>query len=95
MTVQEYEELERGDIVYYARIMPQLGYYEVHTLVIITHLEEYCTGTESESKQTFIFNPKNACMYLFKERDDAVNALKEFKIKYKDVRIICDRKDDN
>lgn len=94
MTVQEYEELERGDIVYYARIMPQLGYYEVHTLVIITHLDEYCTGTESESKQTFIFNPKNACMYLFKELNDAKKALKGFKEQYKDVRIIADRKDD-
>lgn len=94
MTIQEYDELERGDKVYYTRIMPQLGYYEIHNLHIVTHDDEYCTGAESESKQTFIFNKNNACMYLFLQRDEALQALKDFKTKYKDVRIITDRKDD-
>ena len=48
------DDLHKGDKVYYARIMPNLGLYEVCELKIRTVEDDYYVGLENKTS-TFIF----------------------------------------
>lgn len=91
MTQNEYEELERGDKVYFARVLPPLGYYEIHEVVMINKNDEYCTATEQKTKQTFLFMLKDVTERLYIDRSEALKYLKEQKVKNKDVVVYTDK----
>lgn len=90
----DFDGLEKGDIVYFARIMPKLGYYEVLELKINTKKEDYCTGTDSKTtKQMFLFSKEYAENTLFTDRKHAVEYLKQKKVENKDVKVIVGEKE--
>ena len=87
----KFEELERGDKVLFARVLPNIGYYEIIELKIITvdKDKQYCSGAaQDKTKHMYLFNSKkHAETVLFKSRKLALEYLKEMKEKYKDVKI--------
>lgn len=84
------EELERGDAIIYARVMPHIGYYELLDLKVVTVGNDYVTGCDSRTKQSYIFLKKNIDKVLFHNRGMALDYLEQQKQKYKNVKVACE-----
>ena len=65
--------LTKGDIVYYARIMPNLGIFDVYELKIRTVADTYFVGTDKRDKKVFLFPYSAINKYVFLNRKDAVD----------------------
>ena len=61
-----------GDIVYYARIMPTLGIYDVCELKIRTVTDTYFVGTDKRDKRAYLFSYNALGKCIFSNRKDAV-----------------------
>ena len=61
-----------GDIVYYARIMPTLGIYDVCELKIRTVADTYFVGTDKRDKRAYLFSYNTVGKCIFSNRKDAV-----------------------
>ena len=66
-------KLKKGDIVYYARIMPNLGIFDVYELKIRTIEDTYFVGTDKRDKRAFLLPYSAIGEYVFIERKDAVD----------------------
>ena len=62
-----------GDIVYYARIMPTLGIYDVCELKIRTVSDTYFVGTDKRDKRAYLFSYNAVGKCIFSNRKDAVD----------------------
>ena len=62
-----------GDIVYYARIMPTLGIYDVCELKIRTVTNTYFVGTDKRDKRAYLFSYNAVGKCIFSNRKDAVH----------------------
>lgn len=80
-------DLHKGDKVYYARIMPNLGLYEVCELKIRTVEDDYYVGLEEKTKRAHLFSYKSFDKgTVFKDRKECLAKVKEAeKHKKKDV----------
>ena len=61
-----------GDIVYYARIMPTLGIYDVCELKIRTVTDTYFVGMDKRDKRAYLFSYNTVGKCIFSNRKDAV-----------------------
>ena len=93
MTLTEYEDIQKGDSLYFARVMPSFGYYEIHDVVVVTKYDDHCSVCELKTKQSFIFNLKSLREQLFVDKEEASAYLKEMKKKNKDVKVYSKTKD--
>ena len=93
MTKLEYEDLQKGDAVYLARIMPKFGYYEIHDVVIVTKCRDYCVACETKTKQSFLLFKNDIADRLHINRDDALTYLREEEKKNKDVKVYSKTKE--
>jgi len=82
-----YEDLRKGDTVIFARVLPKIGYYELLDLHIVSINESYCTGADTKTKQTFLFDRKYAETVLFTNRNKAIDYLKMKKRENKDIKV--------
>lgn len=48
-------KLKRGDIVFYARILPYVNVYEVCELIIRSIQETYFVGVDKRDKRAYLF----------------------------------------
>lgn len=62
-----------GDIVYYARIMPTLGIYDVCELKIRTVTDTYFVGTDKRDKRAYLFSYNAVGKCIFSNRKEAVH----------------------
>ena len=62
-----------GDIVYYARIMPTLGIYDVCELKIRTVTDTYFVGMDKRDKRAYLFSYNTVGKCIFSNRKDAVD----------------------
>ena len=62
-----------GDIVYYARIMPTLGTYDVCELKIRTVTDAYFVGMDKRDKRAYLFSYNAVGKCIFSNRKDAVH----------------------
>lgn len=69
--------MNKRDTVYYARIFPNVGMYELDELKIRTVTDEYFVGIEKRSKQAFLFQYSDIGKIIFTNRQDALNKVKE------------------
>lgn len=83
MSDLDYEKLKRGDIVHYVRVLYSADCYDLLELKVVNVYSEYCSATESKSKQTFIFNRSKAEELLYIDRKKALHDLKELQKKGK------------
>ena len=66
-------ELKKGDIVYYSRIMPNLGIFDVYELKIRTIEDTYFVGNDKRDKRAFLLPYSAIGEYVFIDRKDAVD----------------------
>ena len=69
--------IHKRDTVYYARIHPSLGIYDLDELVIRTVAEEFFVGIEKKEKRAFLFPYSSINKTVFVKRQDALNKIKE------------------
>ena len=65
-------QLTKGDIIYYARIMPNLGIFDVYEIKIRTVADTYFVGTDKRDKKAFLLPYSAIGEYVFMSRKDAV-----------------------
>ena len=69
--------LSIGQIVYYARIIPTVGMYEILELKLRTVTDEYFVGTEKREKHAYLFGYSTLGRCIFKDRQEALKVVKE------------------
>lgn len=64
--------LKKKDIVYFARIIPKLGIYDVCELIVRTVADTWFVGLDKHDKHAFLLN--NSCIgkTVFLNRGDAL-----------------------
>ena len=65
--------LNKGDILYFSRIIPKTGIYDVCELYICTVEETYFVGIDKKDKQAHIFGYDRINEDIFDNRKDALN----------------------
>lgn len=65
--------LNKGDILYFSRIIPKTGIYDVCELYIRTVEETYFVGIDKKDKQAHIFGYNRINEDIFDNRKDALN----------------------
>ena len=73
------EDLHKKDKLWFARIIPNIDYYGLlEVSVVSVNIEEkYCVVTEKKSKQSFLLNKNEAEQLLFKDKKYALKYLSE------------------
>lgn len=69
--------INKGQIVYYARILPTVDIFEILELKIRTVEEDYFVGTDNNTQQAFLFSNKAINKTIFFERKDALKIVKK------------------
>lgn len=69
--------MKRFDILYYARIIPNAGIYDVLEIKIRSIYDTYFVGIEKFEKQAFLFNYSDIDKTIFKDRTKALDLVKE------------------
>lgn len=69
--------LNKKDIVYYARIVPSSDIYDLYELSIRTVEDTYFVGVDKKDKRAFLFTYDAIGDYIFINRKDALNRLKD------------------
>ena len=69
--------ITKGQIVYYARILPNLGVYDVIDLKIRTVEKDWFCGTDKFSKQAFLFDNEDLEHIVFIDRKSALEFVKD------------------
>ena len=93
MTQLQYDDIQKGDKLYFARIMPKFGYYEIHDVVMVTKYDDHCTVTETKTKQSFLLMNKDIANKLYIKRDDALVFLRAEENKNKDIKVYAKNKE--
>ena len=78
-------DLKIKDIVYYSRIIPTSGIYDVYELIIRTVEDDWFVGIEKRDKHAYLFNDNDINKVVFKNRNDALNKVLEAEANKKEV----------
>lgn len=73
----ENKEIKKSDLVYYARIIPTSGLYEVIDLKVRTVVDDFFVGIEKNTKHAYIFKISDINKIVFFDRKTALNVVKE------------------
>ena len=66
-----------GDTLYYARIMPRLGIFDVYDLKVRTVEDTYFVAIDKCDKKSYLFSYKDVDKTVFANREDALSKVKE------------------
>ena len=77
--------MKRGDIIYFARILPKVGIYEVYDLKIRTVAETWFSATDKRTKQAFLFNNKDIGSRVFYDREEALEKVQDAEKNKKEI----------
>lgn len=69
-------EVKKSNIVYYARIMPTVGLYEVVELKVRTVADDFFVGIDKNTKHAYMFKINDINKIVFFDRKDAVDVVK-------------------
>lgn len=69
------ENIKKGMIVYYARILRQVGIYEVCELKIRTVEETYFCGSDKHDKHAYLFSYNKLNKLIFNNRQECLNII--------------------
>lgn len=64
--------INKGDVLYWSRIVPETGIYEVNELKIRTIEDKYFVGVDKKSRQAFLFSHSALDNIIFSDREDAL-----------------------
>ena len=82
-----YENIHKGDKLLFARVLPKVGDYELLDLLIISVYDDYCTGTDTKTRQSYCFGKDYAKEVLFKDRKLAIQYLNDKKEENKNIKV--------
>lgn len=68
--------MKKKDIVYYARIIPNTGIYDVCELKIRTVKDDWFVGVDRRDKRAYLFYDKDINNVIFFNRNDALNKVR-------------------
>ena len=71
------KEIKRSDFVYYARILPTVGLYEVIDLKVRTVADDFFVGIENRTKHAYMFKISDINKTVFFDRNEALKVVKE------------------
>lgn len=69
--------LNKKDIVYYARIIPKLGVYEICELIVRTIGDTWFVGIDKRDKRAYLINNNELNKTVFKNRKDALEKVRD------------------
>ena len=69
--------LNKGDIVYYARIIPSTGIYDLCELKIRTIYPDSFVGVDKHTKQALVCDLSDCDIKVFERRNDALKVIQE------------------
>ena len=69
--------LKKKDMVYYARIQPTLGVYDVLELIVRTVGNDWFTGMDKRDKRVYLFGNNDLNKTVFNDRKEALKIVKE------------------
>lgn len=69
--------MNKGDKLYYARILPPVDVYEVEEVKVRTVENTWFTVTDERSKQAYLFSKNALGNTVFENRIDALMKVKE------------------
>ena len=73
-------DLKKKDTVYYVRVIPSAGIYDLCELSVRTIEEDYFVGVEKQhDRHAFLLHNDRFGKTVFKDRKTALKALKEYK----------------
>lgn len=75
----KFDELEKGDIVYWVRILKDIEDFKIYKMKLRTVEPTYCVGVDSTTKFAKDFRPKDIEEFVFKDIKLAQDYLKEKK----------------
>lgn len=70
------KEIKKSDIIYYARVMPTVGLYEIVELKVRTVTEDYIVGIDKNTKHAFMFYFDDINRTIFFDRNEALKVVK-------------------
>lgn len=65
-------DIQKGKMVYYARMLKPVGIYEVCDLYVRTVRDDYFVGTDKRDKHAYLFSYNKLDKTIFKTRQDTV-----------------------
>lgn len=71
------KEIKKSDLVYYARIIPTSGIYEVIDLKVRTVADDFLVGIENRTKHAYLLYIKDIGRIVFFDRKEALKVVKE------------------
>ena len=71
------EDIKRGKIVYYARILKSVGTYEVSELLIRTVDDDYFVGIDKHDKHAYLFLYSSLNELIFDNRQECLDVVLE------------------
>lgn len=77
--------MKKGDIYYYARIIPSAGIYDLLEIKIRSVYDTYFVGIERRDKQAFLFNYSDIDKILFEDRKIALKVVKKAEKNKKEI----------
>lgn len=83
------KKFKKGDKIYFSRILPEVGVYEVCDLKVRMVTEDWFSATEKRTHKTFLFSYTDINRTIFYNREEAVLTVKE---QEKNKKIISDEK---
>ncbi len=93
--------MEKGDLIYYAQIMPTIGEYNLLGLKVRTVGEDWFAAIEAKTKRAYLFNFEDIGVTIFDNRVEALDILKEAEAKKPKLKTdeiedeLCKRLDEN
>ena len=79
--------LKKKDVVYYTKIIPSCGIYDVYELRIRTVEDDWFVGIEKRDEHAHLFNNSDIEKTIFTDRNEAVRKVKEAE---KNKKNICE-----
>lgn len=70
------KEIKKSDVIYYARVMPTVGLYEIVELKVRTVAEDYIVGIDKNTKHAFMFYFDDINRTIFFDRNEALKVVK-------------------
>ena len=71
-----FKTLNKGDIVYYARIQKKNGTYDLCELKVRTVENTYFAGVDKKDKRAYLFGYNALGDYVFQDRGEALRKVK-------------------
>ena len=71
------DKIRKNDIIYYARIMPKLGIFDVYDLKVRTVEDTYFVAIDKRDKKSYLFNFTDINKTVFANREDALFKVKK------------------